>query len=256
MTFVDHALPLLYSLFVWWFGTVAILHLDGRPRELHRRIFAASTVLLLAGGAGLHLARDITTAGGAYLAFSSAVLLWAWQELAFLLGYITGPRRLACPPAARGTQRLRMAIGVVLYHEIALVLIGGAVWWLSQGAANQVGWWTWLVLWVMRLSAKLNVYLGVRNLGEEFLPAHLRYIGSYFRRRPMNALFPFCIAAATVAAVAVWRGALTAPAGAFEAVGLSLAGTLLALAVIEHWFLVIPLPTTGLWSLGMRSRST
>ena len=37
---------------------------------------------------------------------------------------------------------------------------------LTWGGANQVGTWTFLVLWVMRLSAKLNVFLGVPNLTE------------------------------------------------------------------------------------------
>ena len=34
----------------------------------------------------------------------------------------------------------------------------------------------------MRQSAKLNVFLGVRNLSEEFLPQHLHYLQSYFTR--------------------------------------------------------------------------
>ena len=33
----------------------------------------------------------------------------------------------------------------------------------------------------MRQSAKLNLFLGVRNLGVEFLPQHLRYLQSFFR---------------------------------------------------------------------------
>ena len=30
------------------------------------------------------------------------------------------------------------------------------------------------------MSAKLNVFLGVPNLNEEFLPEHLRYLQSFF----------------------------------------------------------------------------
>ena len=50
----------------------------------------------------------------------------------------------------------------------------------------------------MRESAKLNLFLGVRNLSEEFLPAHLAYLQSYFRRRSMNMLFPFSVTVSTV----------------------------------------------------------
>ena len=35
---------------------------------------------------------------------------------------------------------------------------------------NQVATWTFALLWVMRLSAKFNLFLGVRNRGEEFGP--------------------------------------------------------------------------------------
>jgi putative photosynthetic complex assembly protein 2 len=43
---------------------------------------------------------------------------------------------------------------------------------------NQVGTGTFAVLWVMRISAKLNLFLGVRNLSEELLPPHLAYLGA------------------------------------------------------------------------------
>ena len=39
----------------------------------------------------------------------------------------------------------------------------------------------------MRQSAKLNVFLGVRNLNADFLPDHLKYLQTYFVRAPMNA---------------------------------------------------------------------
>ncbi len=35
----------------------------------------------------------------------------------------------------------------------------------------------------MNLSARLNLFLGVRNLHAEFLPEHLRYLGSFFAGR-------------------------------------------------------------------------
>ena len=33
-----------------------------------------------------------------------------------------------------------------------------------------------------------------------------------------------------------------------------LAATLLSLGVLEHWFMVIPLPSHALWNWGLRSR--
>ena len=63
----------------------------------------------------------------------------------------------------------------------------------------------------------MNVFLGVRNLNESFLPEHLRYLHSYFRSRPINALFPSAVLASTAAAAMVWRVALDPLTGAFDA---------------------------------------
>ena len=88
------------------------------------------------------------------------------------------------------------------------------------GGANQVATWTFMVLWVMRLSAKLNVYLGVPNLTEEFLPAHLLYLKSFLARKPMNLLFPVSVTASTVVATHLVDLAASANGSSFEAVGL------------------------------------
>ena len=66
----------------------------------------------------------------------------------------------------------------------------------------------------MRLSAKFNLFLGVRNRGEEFLPPHLLYLASYFRRRKINALLPLSVLAGTVVAIAMITSAIDASGAA------------------------------------------
>jgi len=39
----------------------------------------------------------------------------------------------------------------------------------------------------------------------------------------------------------------------FDIVGLTLVSTLFALGVVEHWFMLLPLPALTLWGWGMRS---
>ena len=39
----------------------------------------------------------------------------------------------------------------------------------------------------------------------------------------------------------------------FDVVGLTLVSTLFALGVVEHWFMLLPLPAITLWGWGMRS---
>ncbi|MDP4301366.1 putative photosynthetic complex assembly protein PuhE [Leptothrix discophora] len=244
----------LYTVLVWWLSTGVILYLNGLPRERHPALMAVATVLLGVALCGVSATAADTGVGGAYLAFSATIAVWGWQELGFLLGYVTGPRRIACPAGARGWQRLRHALMAILYHELALIALGAAVLALTWQQPNPVALWTFVVLWVMRTSAKLNVFLGVRNLSESFLPAHLRYLHSYFRQRPGNALFASSVIASTGVAVAVWDIAAAPDATPYQASAAALVAMLLSLAVLEHWFMVLPLPSERLWRWGLRSR--
>ncbi|MBX9965011.1 MAG: DUF3623 domain-containing protein [Burkholderiales bacterium] len=252
----EAGLPALYALFVWWFTTGAILYLDGLPRHTYRWSMLGATVLALAALIGLDRSADSATAAGAYCAFTCAIVVWGWVEISFLMGFVTGPRTTAAPPGCSEWQRFLFATQAIAYHELAILLAALVIAVLSSGAPNAVGVWTFLILWVMRLSAKLNLFLGVRNLGEEFLPERLRYLRSFFVKRPMNLLFPVSVTAATIAAAILWTEATVTTATAFDRTGLALAASLLSLAILEHWFMVLPLPTAGLWSWGLRSRGT
>ncbi|MBC8058613.1 MAG: DUF3623 domain-containing protein, partial [Rhizobiales bacterium] len=168
-----YLLPIAYTVFVWWFATGVILYLNGLPRWTHPWTMLAATVLLGLALVGLAATRDDTRVSGAYLAFTCAVGVWAWQEVAFLLGYVTGPRRIPCDPEASGWRRAALAFQTIAHHEIALLVLAASVLALTWGEPNQTGWWTFAVLWAMRQSAKLNVFLGVRNVGENFLPPHI-----------------------------------------------------------------------------------
>lgn len=250
---LDYALPVLFVLLVWWFSTGAILYLDGLPRRTFRWSMGGMTVVLVLSLYGLAATAHDDSEAAAYIAFACALGVWGWQEMAFLMGYVTGPRRGNCPPGASGLRRFVFATQTIIHHEIALAVAGTAVCALSWGGDNKVGAWTFLILWVMRLSAKLNLFLGVRNTGAEMLPAHLRHLATHFARRPMNLLFPVTVTLATVAAAQLWADvAETGPGGPGFAAGVLL-GTLLTLAILEHWFLVVPLPVNALWAWGMAS---
>ena len=247
-------LPFLYTLFVWWFSTGVILYLDGLPQRSFKWTMLGATLLLGAALVGMATSSTDTSVAGAYCGFTCAILVWAWQEVAFLLGFVTGPRRTPCPESAVGWVRARLAFQAVLHHELALVVLALAVLAVTWGAPNQTGWWTFVVLWTMRQSAKLNVFLGVRNLNEGFLPPHLKYLQTYFTRKAMNGLFPVSVAVATMVVIPVWRAAFAPGASAFEVASFALIGSLLGLAILEHWFLVLPLPSEALWKWGLRSR--
>lgn len=242
-----------FALFLWWFSTGVLIYIDGLPKRTFWQSMAGMSAMAVVALFWLGRSAHDSTAMGAYVAFVAAVVLWAWHEMTFLLGWLTGPRKQACPPGARGWARFTYATQVVIHHEVALAVTVGAVVFMTWGAPNQVGTWTLWVLWVMRLSAKLNLFLGVRNLAVEIIPEHLKYMVSYFRRSQLNPLMPFSILVASGIAVWIARLAMAEPTGSPTALGLALVGTLLALAVLEHLFLALPVPDMVLWKWALRS---
>ncbi len=247
-----HAHAVLFALSVWYFSTGVILYLDGLPVRTFRWSMVGVTVLLAAAMHGLALGSGDATAFGAYLSFTCGVVAWAWQEMAFLMGFLTGPRRHGCAKGCGGWRHFGHGVLAVLYHELAIIAGAGLVVAASWGGVNQVGVWTYMILWGMRESAKLNVFLGVRNLNEEFLPAHLAFLKSYLTRKPMNLLFPVSVTLASVLAVLLVQRAGNAE-GYFAATAFTFLATMLVLGLVEHWFLVLPVPFEQLWRWGLRS---
>jgi len=248
----DLLVPALFTAFVWWFSTGAILWLDGLHPRTYRASLTGASALAALALTGLAATKDDTSLGGAYVAFLCGLVIWAWQEMAFLMGLVSGPRRIPSEPGAPPLRRFGQAVMAILHHELAILAGAALVLALTWGGENLVGVWTYLLLWVMRLSAKLNLFLGVPNLAEEFLPDHLAYLQSYFRRRPMNLLFPFSVTGGTIGTVLLFQAAMAEGVTAAVAAGYVFLGTMLALAVLEHWFLVLPIPSVLLWAWSLR----
>jgi putative photosynthetic complex assembly protein 2 len=251
----DHIIPVLYTLFLWWFSTGLIVWLDGLPRRTFRWSLTGATVLAVLGLYGLAVSAQDTTVSGAFTAFTCGLIIWGWNEISFLMAFITGPRREAAPPGSAGLQRLRHAIEAIAYHELAIAASAALIVALTWDAPNQIGTWTFMVLWAMRISAKLNVFLGVPNLGSEFLPDHLKYLESFFRKRPMNCLFPVSVTLSTIAAILLVQAAGAGSNSGFETAGFTFLATLVTLALLEHWLLVLPLPAAALWNWYLNRRA-
>jgi putative photosynthetic complex assembly protein 2 len=244
--------PFLFTIFVWWFSTGFILWLDRLTPKYFKWIMLVNTLILIAAFWGLNISSQSATVADAYCAFCCALLIWAWQEIAFLLGYVTGSRRTACPEGATGWARARYAFEALSHHELALLLLFLGVTICSWNTQNLTGFWTFVILWLMRQSAKLNIFFGVLNLNENFLPQHLKYLQTYFRRASMNYLMPISIIASSLFVVPLWNGALIDGPVSYEMVSCGILATLLTLAIIEHLFLVIPFQLEFLWKWGFR----
>jgi len=248
------ALPALVAALVWWSSTGAILFLDGFDRRTYRTSLTLGGLAALAALGAIYASRDWTETAGAYLSFGAAIVIWGWNEMAFLMGWVTGPRRIAADPRARGWTRFLDATATVIWHELAIAASAGIVALATWGGTNQVGLWTFLVLWAMRLSAKFNIFLGAPNVTVEFLPPHLAYLGGYFRTKPMNGFFPLAATAATLLTAWLFQQAVLSAGDPFSLAAYALVASLSALALLEHWLLFVPVSTNWLWSWGLRDR--
>ena len=167
---------------------------------------------------------------------------------------MTGPRQSACPPDCRGVSRFVEAARTSLHHELSAALGALALLALTYGQPNRLALWTYLLLWWMHQSAKLNAFFGVPNLGEDMLPDHLAYLASFMRRRPMNPVFPFSVTVSTIATTLLFERALRADATGFDIAANMMLAALMALAVAEHWFLVVPIDANAIWRSFQRRR--
>lgn len=253
MVVIDFFIPVLYVFFVWWFSTGAILYLDGLDRRTYPLTFCVASGVLVLALVGISKTAGDLSVWAAYVSFTCGLLVWGWNEMAFLMGYLTGPRRSACPETVTGWRRFWLATQTILFHEVAIALTFTALLVLTWGQPNKVGLWAFVILWGMRLSAKLNLFLGVRNLSENFLPPHLEYLKTYFLRRPINFLFPVSLTVATMVFTAVVLAGLSPDLSRPKTVELTVLATLLALGALEHWFLVLPFSSETLWKWGLVS---
>ncbi len=241
----------IVALLVWWFSTGLILfgvkRADHGTGISHAGLTIGALPFLMLGFWGFWHTLHLNSIGSVYGAFGSAILIWGWFELAFLCGMISGPNTYPCPPGVPPLERFVRAWGTVAYAELALIVVMIAAAWVAQDAQNMFGVWTFAVLFFARISAKLNLYLGVPNINTDFLPKPMGHLASHFRIAPMNALFPVSVTILTFA-TGCWLERWGAQAAvAPEAIGFALLTALTALALLEHWMMVIPLADAKLW---------
>ncbi len=248
-----HIVPLVATIAMWFFATGLVAWLDNRERETFPRslLFAG-----IAGIAGLLLViatMHQLSLAGIYSAFAGAMLIWAWHEIGFLTGAAAGPRRDACPEDAKGWERFAHASAAMAWHEIALALTALLLVSLTWNAPNQIGAMVFVLMLAMRLSTKLNIFLGVPNMSTEILPPHLTYLKSYFGPRRFTPLLALSILASLLLAGWIGSVALAAPTGP-EAASASLMFALAALGALEHLFLALPFRDGALWAWALPTR--
>ncbi len=240
----------MFAMFSWWLGTGAILWLVRLPTATFRwSMFGLSFLLGLSLWTAAISMRSHTVIN-AYIGFVSVIAMWSWHEMAFLTGWLTGPRRVVLDLGLTMRQRFIQSLQVLLHHEMALILNFGLLVTLQQGQPNHMALCTFALLWCMRLSAKLNLFFGVPFVGEQYLPVHLRYIGSYFKQAPVTWCFYLTMGVSCV----TWGWMVWEVQSGLVLVNAAwvLLCSLLGLAIIEHLLMVFAMPLQNLWSWAMK----
>ncbi len=249
---MDIAIPVFFALALWWLSTGIVLYAARLQPQAHRVTLALGVAVATGALAAIAVTADTTTAVSAYVAFTSAILVWGLVELTFLTGVIIGSHREPCPEGLSGWRRVRHATMAILHHELALVGGGAAIALASHGGDNTLALATYAVLWLMRLVAKLNLFLGVPNLHDELLPQPAAHLRSHFRRGPASVRLYLSILLPMAAAACLIYAAATASSEFASAYGALLAA-LLALAALEHGFMLMPVPLMNMWDWGSRA---
>jgi len=246
--------PFVVTVLIWFGATGLVAWADNRDRAT----FSRSLMIGGAGGiAGLIVilaASQSVAVLAVYAAFVGALMVWGWHEIGFLTGAATGPRRVPAAPGVTGMERFRQASLTVIHHEVALALTALLLISLSWNLPNQIGATVFVLLFLLRLSAKINMFIGVPNSTAEMLPPHLGYLKSYFGRNRMTVLLALSIIAIVAATWSFASLALAAPIGSAQMVGASLLATLCLLGTLEHLFLALPFRDGMLWGWAFRAR--
>jgi putative photosynthetic complex assembly protein 2 len=151
-----------------------------------------------------------------------------------------------CPEDLTGSPRFFRAFATVAHHELLLSAGVLALVIATAGAPNRMALATFLVLFLARIFAKLNLFYGVPRINTEFVPARLQHLKSYFTRGPITLAFPAAITTLT-ALLAVCAERLWSAQSDVTGVGFALLTALATLALLEHWLMVVPLPDAQLW---------
>jgi putative photosynthetic complex assembly protein 2 len=237
------------SIAIWWASTAILIFFNFIP-SARPFVFIFSLAMASASVYWLLKNKHNETVGGAYMAFTTGLLLWAFVESSFYTGYIVGIDPNVTEPVPPSWTSFTLAVQSSIFHELLVLALGLSALYLMRDATNRFGLYIFLIFWFFHQSAKLNVFFGVTNTGSDFLPETVAGLQPFMHTQPMNFLFPFSVTINTIVGWHLLRRGFAKNEVPWRQVGYVLVGTMAALAAAEHWFLVLPLEGT-LWDISL-----
>lgn len=229
----------------WWAATGVTLAMQQSALAGTVSLVVA-TVMAVVGAVLINASRRNTTVQGARFAFLGSSLVWWWCSTLFYAGIgvrinsnvEVGPRTFEL-----ALQAILATLRADLFGVFALVAVAVAVW----RSPNRLAFWTLLTFWSTLQTAKLNVFMGVRNSGADWLPEHLSGLSQFFGPAVNSWLLPLTIAGLCACLILVVHRAQIEKRD-FARHASAMIALLLALAVVEHVFLGLDM-SLPLWEI-------
>lgn len=233
----------------WWAATGLTLAMQ-RSSLTSVASVTITSLFAVVGVALIVQTRNDATVRNARLAFLGSALVWWWCSALFYagLGIHINENVLVngeIPPRSFGLalRAIDATLRPDLIGVVALALIGM----LLRRKINRIAFLTFAVFFGTLQTAKLNVFMGVKNASVDWLPEHLAGLSQYFGPSQNSLLLPVTIVAITVCFVGATKKSRTATEP-FVKHGYAMVAFLLALAVLEHVMLGVNL-ALPLWDI-------
>jgi len=230
----------------WWLLTGLALLLVHQSQKVAHRGFLVHSILTLAAWVCVPFNAasnsPIAVAGG----FLLGLTIWGWLEISYLLGYVNGPNHEIYSGGSSTWRRFKGALATTIYHEATVVASVAFLAAISIDQPNRTACYTVSVLCLMRWSAKLNLFFGVRAFNDRWLPDHLHYLTSYLRLGKSSLLLPISAILGFLITFQIYELADQSNVASYQ-LSLNLVASLMLLASIEHVFLLFPVNEAALW---------
>jgi putative photosynthetic complex assembly protein 2 len=182
------------------------------------------------------------------ISFFSSLVVWGWCELAFLTGCITGLPNLVKGEMQTEKQRFILGVKAIIFNELLLILCLSVMLVVTLNGENKFGLNAFVILYVARVSAKLNLFFGVPYINLEFLTNRLRHLEAYCKISPARFFFFISFLTILVFLGLMLLFAYSSGSNTPIQMGYLMLSTLVGLALLEHLFMVIPFRDAKLWN--------
>jgi len=238
---------------VWWVGTGIVLRLQQLLNPAKRSTTVGISIVASMSFGALLFSGTLLSVAGIFTAFISAVALWGCIELSYYLGKIAGTHQVPCPPNTPFWNRFKLALGTSIWHELLVLGLGLVLVLLLHSALNTVGLYTYMVLWLMRWSAKLNLFFGVPNFNTSWIPERLAYISSYIKTGTITPFFFISMLFASTVVCQLLLG--SSDVSVEHSLTFLIPAVLLILAIVEHLFMLVPFQELKMWNRVFNSKT-